>query len=543
MGYLALYRKWRPQNLMEVIGQEHIIRTLRNALTSNRVSHAYLFCGPRGTGKTSTAKIFAKAVNCRDIKDGEPCNACPSCSRINSNSSMDVMEIDAASHRGIDEVRELREQVKFAASEGRYKVYIIDEVHMLTTEAFNALLKTLEEPPAHVIFILATTEPHKIPLTILSRCQRFDFRRLGIVHIKNHLAHIALEGGLEIEEDALAMIARTASGGLRDALGILDQCIAYSGNKISRQDVATVLGMVDEHYLQEIGGALATGNVTAIIQLLEQVLLEGKEIRPFLNDLISYFRDLLIIKVAENPGELVQIPEGSWEVVEAQAHQFTWERLTKIIEILSQVEGELRWSLQPRIMAEIGLIKAAHTGLEASPEQQPHPQQQIHPLDQARVSAPLKVETLPKNNIDEKPAGVEPQLEALAGKEQNGLTIDFISNKWTEILEAVKKHKITASAFLIEAKPLRVEGGTLVLGFPPGYTFHKERTEQTENRNAVEKALWASLNYKLHMKCEMLPGNGGKSATLEKAGPRSEEDPIIQSAIELFGGEVVEVKD
>ncbi|MHB1127692.1 MAG: DNA polymerase III subunit gamma/tau [Bacillota bacterium] len=551
MGYLALYRQWRPQNLGEVIGQEHITRTLRNALIAQRVSHAYLFCGPRGTGKTSTAKIFAKAVNCREINNGEPCNECPSCRRINGNSSMDVMEIDAASHRGIDEVRELREQVKFAAGEGRYKVYIIDEVHMLTTEAFNALLKTLEEPPAHVIFILATTEPHKIPLTILSRCQRFDFRRLGLPHIKAHLKHISLEGRLEIEETALALIARAAGGGMRDALGILDQCMAYSGNKISRQDVATVLGMVADHYLQETGEALATGDVTAVIRLLEQVLLEGKEIRPFLNDLIGYFRDLLIIKSTENPGELVQIPEDSLEAVEALARKYTWERLTQIIEILSQAEGELRWSMQPRIMAEIGLIKAARTGLEEPLSPQENKQVETStPVQLAqRVQPQPPTQPLAHHARSDQPGGGVRLPEVLPEKPDKDLPtdanilIDVIINKWSEILEVVKKHKITASAFLIEAKPLRVDGRTLVLGFQPGYTFHKERTEQAENRTAVEKALWTTLNQELQLKCEMLPGKEGKAVSQEKAGRRADEDPLIRSAIDLFGGEIVQIKD
>ncbi|MEM5794931.1 MAG: DNA polymerase III subunit gamma/tau, partial [Bacillota bacterium] len=254
MAYIALYRQWRPQDFEQLVGQEHISTTLKNAITSNRIAHAYLFSGPRGTGKTSTAKIMAKALNCLQGPTIHPCNACDRCKRIIDGSSMDVLEIDAASNRGIDEIRELREKVKFTPVDGRYKVYIIDEVHMLTTEAFNALLKTLEEPPAHAIFILATTEPHKIPATILSRCQRYDFRRIDSEAISGRLLKVLQEMSIEAEPEALGVIARFAEGGLRDALSILDQCIAFSGDRITVEDVRSMLGLAGDEWLEHMRG-------------------------------------------------------------------------------------------------------------------------------------------------------------------------------------------------------------------------------------------------------------------------------------------------
>ncbi|MDR2712367.1 MAG: DNA polymerase III subunit gamma/tau, partial [Clostridiales bacterium] len=293
MTYTALYRKFRPQSFGELVGQEHIGRTLRNALLRGSLVHAYLFSGPRGTGKTSAAKILARAVNCLAPKDGEACLTCPACLRIMAGQSLDIVEIDAASNRGIDEIRDLRERVKYAPVQERYKVYIIDEVHMMTGEAFNALLKTLEEPPEPVIFILATTEPHKIPLTVLSRCQRFDFHRIGEIEIAGRLTYICREEGIAAEESALELIARKAEGGMRDAVGLLDQCAGFAEGTVSCATVGAVLGLVDGDFLRNLAASLCRGELAAVLEAAGQLLDSGHDLRHFSYDLQDHLRHLL----------------------------------------------------------------------------------------------------------------------------------------------------------------------------------------------------------------------------------------------------------
>ena len=342
MTYLALYREWRPRNFTEVVGQDHVVRTLVNALKKNRHSHAYLFCGPRGTGKTSVAKILARAVNCASPQGVDPCGACASCLEIESGTSMDVSEIDAASNRGIDEVRELREKVKFAPSSGKVRVFIIDEVHMLTNEAFNALLKTLEEPPAHAMFILATTEPHKVPLTILSRCQRFDYHRIGRAEMLGRLRAVAAGSGIDIEGEALEMIVRAAEGGMRDALSILDQASAYGEGRIGVEEIHGILGTVREELLQEAAADLLAGRAGELLGLVAGVADQGKDLRIFLKEFNSHLRGMMLdLLRAGSP--------GGGEI----------DRLSGVIHRLTAAEQELRWSSQPRVLLEVALVRAA----------------------------------------------------------------------------------------------------------------------------------------------------------------------------------------
>ena len=360
MAYVALYRRWRPERFADLVGQEHISRTLSRAVTSGQTSHAYLFTGPRGTGKTSTAKILARALNCAEGPTLTPCGVCDSCRSISDGSSMDVFEIDAASNRGIDEIRDLRESVKFAPTEGHYKIYIIDEVHMLTTEAFNALLKTLEEPPERVIFILATTEPHKVPATIQSRCQRYDFHRITVTEIRDRLLYVCKESDIAAEEDALDIIAAQADGGMRDALSILDQCMALAEGTLTAERVQEALGLVGRAWIRRMAGEIAARDAAALIAQLSELLQSGRELKQVLAELAQHFRRLMIAGVG-GAVSAAELCAGDAEELRMDAAQFTQEEIMAILRRLNETMQELRTSPQPRIAVETLLIGLCHT--------------------------------------------------------------------------------------------------------------------------------------------------------------------------------------
>lgn len=360
MAYVALYRRWRPESFADLVGQEHISRTLSRAVTSGQTSHAYLFTGPRGTGKTSTAKILARALNCAEGPTLTPCGVCDSCRSISDGSSMDVFEIDAASNRGIDEIRDLRESVKFAPTEGHYKIYIIDEVHMLTTEAFNALLKTLEEPPERVIFILATTEPHKVPATIQSRCQRYDFHRITVTEIRDRLIYVCKESDIAAEEDALGIIAEQADGGMRDALSVLDQCMALAEGTLTAERVQEALGLVGRAWIRRMAGEIAARDAAALIAQLSELLQSGRELKQVLAELAQYFRQLMIAGVG-GAVSAAELCAGDAEELRTDAAQFTQEEIMSILRRLNETMQELRTSPQPRIAVETLLIGLCHT--------------------------------------------------------------------------------------------------------------------------------------------------------------------------------------
>lgn len=367
MSYTALYRKFRPQQFHDVVGQGHIIQTLENQIKADRIAHAYLFCGTRGTGKTSTAKIFAKAVNCLAPENGNPCNACSICNSVNQNQSMNVIEIDAASNNGVDNIREIREEVKYTPAEGKYKVYIIDEVHMLSTGAFNALLKTLEEPPAHVIFILATTEPHKIPATILSRCQRYDFKRITQKQITEQLTRLTELEKVEIETRALEYIAKVADGSMRDGLSILDQCIAfYLGKKVTFQKVLDLLGAVDTQVFFDMTNAIRKKDATEVMKIIEEITVAGRDLQQFTVDWMTHLRNLLICQSTKNPQDILDMSEEQVALLKKQAKEGNGREIIRIIRILSELEGQLRFAANKRILLEVTVIKFCEPEMNTS---------------------------------------------------------------------------------------------------------------------------------------------------------------------------------
>ena len=365
MSYQALYRKFRPQEFEDVKGQEHIVTTLKNQIKADRIGHAYLFCGTRGTGKTTVAKIFAKAVNCEHPVDGSPCGECPSCRAITEGSSMNVIEIDAASNNGVDNIRQIREEVTYRPTEGRYKVYIIDEVHMLSAGAFNALLKTLEEPPSYVIFILATTEAHKIPITILSRCQRYDFHRISIDTIASRLSDLMEQEQVEVEERAIRYVAKAGDGSMRDALSLLDQCIAFHlGEKLTYENVLEVLGAVDTEVFSRLLRRILDEDVTGAIRILGELIDEGRELSQLVNDFTWYMRNLLLLQSSDDMEEVLDISKDNLEALKEEAALVKPETLIRYVRVFSELSSQVKFASQKRIMVEIAIIKLCRPQME-----------------------------------------------------------------------------------------------------------------------------------------------------------------------------------
>jgi len=565
MEYLSLYRKWRPQTFSEIKGQEPIVRTLENALQQERVAHAYLFAGPRGTGKTSTAKILAKSLNCVHGVTASPCGECESCKKIKNGYAIDVLEIDAASNRGIDEIRDLREKVKFLPSVGRYKVYIIDEVHMLTTEAFNALLKTLEEPPAHVVFVLATTELHKIPATILSRCQCFEFKPISLREIKGNLAQVAQEEELEISVWALHLLASNAQGGMRDALSLLDQVISFRGKKIELPDVEAILGLADQENLFQLAEVLVKKDASQVIELVQRLVEEGKDLHQFVKGAIGHFRNLLLFKLVAQPEELLAVLPEEVERLNQQSLQYRKGELIKVIENLSASEREMKWSFQARWSLEVALLKLIEPPEESRLAELA---EKVKALEELLVSGTIEkpveekvsppARKAPKGSKREimKEAEAEENSETVPhGEEKTGfasakVTLEEVQDVWPVVLEKVKKQKRSYQAYLLEGILQAVEGNQLILAFYKKFIFHKENAEKPEVKDLVEKFLQQVLHRELKLKCVLKESREKEADPQELHGKEpltSEEEllknPLIKGALELFGGRIIEIKE
>lgn len=511
MASQVFYRKWRPQTLAEVVGQGHVTQTLLNALTNKRTSHAYLFCGPRGTGKTSTGRILAKAVNCLTNGKGEPCNSCAMCQAITEGRALDVIEVDAASNRGIDEIRDLREKVNYAPNQARYKVYIIDEVHMLTKEASNALLKTLEEPPPHVIFVLATTEAHKVLPTILSRCQRFDFRRISQADVVAKLSHICQIEGIHIELEALRLIARAATGSLRDAENLLQQLTTHYGAEVKLQQVQAILGISSDWRTKELIRHIINNDIAAGVATINSVNSDGLDLCQFQRELVEYLRAMLLIKSGSDAA--IDLTTEDIKELKDLAAKVSLPQILKAIKLFSQLELSLdNYSTLP---LELALVDCAMPAVAEKEEpRQVEPEQ---PKSAAHKAAPPK----PAARPEAAKAAAPPVAEPASTKEpmpvatefasaiplQAGSEIERLQLNWRKfIMEAPDGiGRTPAAALLRSARPKAIENDTIVLSFR--YPLHKENMEKLDNQKTAEKILSSFLGRSCRVRCVYEPEN------------------------------------
>ena len=497
----ALYRSYRPQNFEDVVGQEHIIRTLKNQIENNNVGHAYLFSGTRGTGKTSTAKIFARAVNCENSINQEPCNECEVCRDILNDNVMDVVEIDAASNNSVDDIRELRESVKYSPTKAKYKVYIIDEVHMLSQGAFNALLKTLEEPPSYVIFILATTEPHKIPATILSRCQRFDFKRVTVKDMTDRMKKICNEENIEVEEKALNLIARNSQGALRDALSILDQCISFSDIKIEYKDAVELLGTVNIEQLFEMAQSIIDQDTKKSLQILNEFVVWGKDIRNLINDLIDHFRNLMVCKVSTELDEIISLPEETIKLLKEQSKIVDVNDLIRILNILSETQDNMKTSSNPRVLAEVTIMKTAQPMFDESKEALI---KRIENLEKTIESGNIKINTI-ENNISTNEIVIEKEEpEEIVYENVKSEDVKLIESSWQKIRQKIKEDKVNKQMpvyFLLgDVSGFNVYNNNLYIIYGHGFEFAKKRLSNPETISYIEQMIRETINRSFSIK-------------------------------------------
>lgn len=595
MAHIALYRTWRPQAFRDVVGQQHITQTLQNALREGRMSHAYLFNGPRGTGKTSAAKILAKAVNCERGPAEEPCNECSACLRITDGAVMDVIEIDAASNRGVEEIRDIRDKAKYAPTEVRQKVYIIDEVHMLTTEAFNALLKTLEEPPGHVMFILATTEPHKLPATIISRCQRFDFRRVSLEEQIRRLEFICGQEGVQAEPEAIQYIARLSDGGMRDALSVLDQIIAYTGNEIKYDAVLAITGGISSEQFGRLAAAIADQDIAACLGMIESFMQEGRSAEKCMENLIYYFRDVLMLKLVPGAQEMTERVLDSKQAGQWMG-RFTAEQMFQMIDVLNRYQTEMKYSAQPQTMLEVAIMKicttagtSQDTGIEvpreasqseagkgvgagagASSGELSALRQKVDLLER-QLSKLMQSGVVPaaqgQKELESRPSPSAPRTNSTSGSNALKSSVKLegfvqqtdsemfkqVLAKWSQVLQLVKDRRITVHAWLVDGELVAATGDAILLAFKSG--MHRDTTEKPAHKEIIEQVISELLGTRLKLTTVMMkewkeahavaqePAEELRMEAEDGSAPAKPQEEWIEEAIQLFGEQLVVIKE
>jgi DNA polymerase III subunit gamma/tau len=543
-----MYHRWRSTDFSEVVAQEHVTRTLKNAVQSGRIVHAYLFCGPRGTGKTSTARILAKAANCHSPADGEPCNRCPSCLMVNEGRAIDLIEIDAASNRGIDDARDLREKIKFSPAESRYKVYIIDEAHMLTSEASNALLKTLEEPPEHAILILATTEAHKILPTIASRCQRFDFRRIPHQAIIERLSLICREEGISAGEGVLDRVARMARGSLRDAESLLEQLVAYCGQRIDLSSARDVLGLVGEEAVPELAEAVRRGDLAAGFRLIDDASASGADLRHLARELVEYLRALTVTKSGADTSLVRELRAEALSALRATAGGWGYGQLAAALKAFGELEGRMRLEPFNQSHLELALLEVALAeGAPADTLPTDRQPLSVQPPPRPSASAPasppvLAGEVVPALDDVPQPVGAEPAapastspagLEPQAPAGEGTLDLETVSGRWPRILREIASEASTVGIVLQAVDPVEVSGQTVVFGFEKA--LWGKKVEQPRVRNMLEDSLSRDFGTKVHVQFRL-------GAKPDRRKPAGERDAVVEAAVRELGFEVVQVK-
>jgi len=553
MPYVSLYRKYRSQTFDDVVGQDHVVKTIKNAIKAGRIAHGYLFCGSRGTGKTTVARLIAKALNCLSSPNPtpDPCNRCEACESITAGSAVDVIEMDAASNRGVDDVDALREGVKYPPMRLRYKVYIIDEAHQLSPQAKDAFLKTLEEPPPHAVFVLATTEAGRIPITIRSRCQEFDFRRGTVSEIRSRLKHVIECEGFSIEDDAVELIARLAAGSYRDGLSVLEQVTAYTDGTITAKDVYTVVGAVEEDVLLELGDVIASGDPSAAFELAERLLREGGDVRELLKSAANHFRDLLALKVG---ADRLHADDPRWR---DQAEEYSQERLVHVIDTFCAAEKDLRFNEQHRLGLEMALLKsmarpapAAHVqGQVTTPaahaiasESQsavpaaPAAEAQAVPVTPAAVYDPFSDEEQAPG------AAAAPAVSAQEAGSDGPVLLADIQRDWQKVLSHLQRvmKRVSEAALAREGRPIDLKGSLLTLGFDSKHKFHRDRTQ--ENADRIAQAIEQVMGVRLQVNTALIDQEAGDTSTVAASAPDPEppQDPDKNKILTIFDGKEVD---
>ncbi|WP_066503907.1 DNA polymerase III subunit gamma/tau [Abyssisolibacter fermentans] len=551
MSYKALYRQFRPKDFNGILGQSHIVTILKNQIIKDNTAHAYLFSGTRGTGKTSTAKIFSRAVNCPDSVDGNPCNKCKTCLSLLNGTNLDVVEMDAASNNSVDDIRDLKEKVKYPPSNGKYKVYIIDEVHMLSKGAFNALLKTLEEPPEYLIFILATTEPQKLPATILSRCQRYDFKRINTNDIVKNMNDICQKLNCDVEQKALNLIARNCDGAMRDALSILDQCISLTGEKLTYDYVLSIMGAVNNDAVFEISDSIISQDLYSTLKNINNIINDGKDIGQFIKDLIMHFRNILICKAVDNPSDIIDLSIDNQQRIKQQCSNISVGSIERIINLLSEAEVRIKKTTQPRVILEVTIIKILNPEADNSFE---GIISRIDKIEKTMASGEFKTTpttiTSNEKNVIQKPIN-EPEVEKVAvdssketiEKEQlDGnnkildLDINNVKEDWKNIIKKMKKEKIKIFTLLSNGELVDVYNSTVVISFNKENEFFKNALNTEDNKKYVEEFLSKNLNSDITVKYII------EGQTYTKQKETANNKSLINKTKQLFGEEIVEIK-